>query len=157
MTVKEITDAINLRLLECRKDFTVYVDFQPQEVKRPAFALEYIRCTGRKRMTCGTYMSTELFQITYFAPTDSYYRPDRMGLYDVTEDVLKEFDNGYIKVADRAPKINAYMAEVSGTEAFTEITVERTERTGEAERKRKAEEEAEKMGVVELDIKSRNV
>ena len=132
MTIRDILDAINLKLCELYEDFKIYVKFQAQGFQRPAFFCEFIRDMAPERLNKSTYLRRLIFQLIYFAPTDDYYRPDRLGLYDISDNILDAFSDGYILVLARAPMIDISLSEVNGREAYFTVQVSYAERTAGA-------------------------
>ena len=151
MNTQEILNAINLKLCDLKPDFKIYVKFQPQGFERPAFFCEHIRNMSPERLNKRVYKRRSIFQIIYFAPTDDYYSPDRLGLYDVADDILDAFSDGYIEVSDRAPYISADVSEITGKEAYITVSIEYTERTVGAQLEITDTENADKVEEIILN------
>lgn len=150
MRTSDILDSLNIVLAELKPDFKIYVRFQPQGLSRPALFCEHIRSTSPSRLCRKVYGRRSVFQIVYFAPTDDFYRPDRLGLYDVADDIVEALSDGFITVGDRAPRVTAETAEVNGREAFITVSVDYTEKTAGAIQKEQSEAASERMRLLKI-------
>ncbi len=119
----DILTAINRLLVERFPDYTVYVQDCPKDFKRPSFLLEFIRLSqvDANRITVE---KTIYYTITCFVPVDKRYCSDTEELIDLQEDVLQIFSQGFIKVGDRAIKVQGSTGGMSKNETYIDLQFE---------------------------------
>ncbi|MCI1958187.1 MAG: hypothetical protein LKJ25_01010 [Clostridia bacterium] len=103
---RDIFDAINREIVKVFPDYTVYIDTQPKDFKRPSFLLSYLTTTCQPK-GINTVEKSEYFLITVFINADELLNSDTTNLLDIQNDVLDIFSVGVIQVQDRFIAVSA--------------------------------------------------
>ena len=119
----DILTAINLILVKAFPDYTVYVQDCSKDFKRPSFLLEYVKLSLRD-VDKLTIVKTVSFKITCFVPVDKYFRSDMDQLANLQDSVLQLFSSGYVKVGDRALRIQGTTGGMGKDLAYIDIQIE---------------------------------
>ena len=97
---EDILDAINAVLVNAFPDRPVYVNFCPDNFKRPCFLIEFISSA----QTATSYYANEMtayFTITCYEDTDEYSISRQTDLIRIQGDVMEAFSGGVLPVGDR--------------------------------------------------------
>ena len=96
----EILDAINAILVKAFPKRPVYVNFCPDDFKRPCFLIEFISST----QIAASYYTNEItvyFTITCYEEVDEYSISSQTDLIRIQGEVLEAFSRGVLQVGDR--------------------------------------------------------
>ena len=96
----DILDAINAVLVKAFPDRQVYVNFCPDDFKRPCFLIEFVSSA----QTAASYFVNELtvyFTITCFEKTGKYSISSQTDLIRIQSEVLSAFSGVVLPVGDR--------------------------------------------------------
>lgn len=118
--MNDIVDAVNLLFLEKFPTAKAYVNRCPKDFKRPSYFLQ-LTGVSRDDVSRKTVAVAVDLMITYFVPTDSRYIVDSEALREAQDGMLEVFAPGFIRVNDRALKLQAAEGETSLSD--TTITV----------------------------------
>ena len=100
----DILDAINAVLVKAFPERPVYVNFCPDDFKRPCFLIEFISSA----QTAASYYVNELtvyFTITCYEKVNDYSISNQTDLIRIQGEVLAAFSGGVLAVGDRYPKL----------------------------------------------------
>lgn len=125
--INDIIDAINRDILTAYKDMTCYVDFEPKSFERPSVSIRLAGIGKQERIANNIIKQTLYFTVTYHAPTNEYYRPDKMGMHDVLNGILKLYRQGNISVDNRYLNIQATSGGENDMEVYIDLQVELTD------------------------------
>jgi len=103
-----------------------YTEMVPQNFKRPSLYIELVGADSAP-ITRTTMANTEKYRVWCFAPIDDYGFSEASALRALQESVRAVFDQGYIRVEDRAPKVKTALDPPQADHAVVNITVEYTE------------------------------
>jgi hypothetical protein len=98
----------------------------PQNFKRPSLYIEFVGADSAA-ITRMTMANTEKYRVWCFAPIDDYGFSEASALRALQESVRAVFDQGYIRVEGRAPKVKIALDTPQADHAVVNITVEYTE------------------------------
>ena len=101
-----IMDAVCAEIVKQDPDAAVYVNFQPSDFERPS---HYIECAS-ETVTSDNRLLVSVsshFTVTSFLPVDEYGESDQQDLLRKQALVMSIFRKGYIRVGDRAIKVQA--------------------------------------------------
>lgn len=99
-STSDILDAIATVLAKAFPKRPIYVNFCPDDFKRPCFLIEFISST----QTAASYFVNELtvyFTITCFEKTGKYSISSQTDLIQIQSEVLSAFSGGVLPVGDR--------------------------------------------------------
>lgn len=121
--LRELYDGINRLLISSYPTVVVYTERQPKDFTRPSFLIEHIR-TSKRDINCKTIEKTSYFTITGYLKVDSYYRSNSLELMELQDNVLNLFNQGYIKVGDRAVKLNGSSGGIDVDKIYIDLQFE---------------------------------
>lgn len=96
----DILDAINAALVKAFPERPAYVNFCPDDFKRPCFLIEFISST---QSTASYYVNelTVFFTITCYEAVDDYSISSQTDLIRIQGEVLEAFSGGVLQVGNR--------------------------------------------------------
>ena len=130
---REIADALQAQIHEVFPDETIYVDLAPQNFDRPSNLLELVKMEldpvsfGMSAITIRYH-----YKITTFAAVDPVHDSHLPELDLRAMKLLSSFGIGYLRVSNRALKIQSCIADTNSYDAaevtvVLSLTVDRTE------------------------------
>jgi hypothetical protein len=123
MTPEKIKTAIVDRLQEVFPGETVYTDLTPRDFERPSNLVELVKLElDALTLGSGTVQIRYSYKITTFCETDAVHDSHLPVLDLRAMSILAAFAEGYIRVADRAPKVTTCTADTSLYDA-AEVTL----------------------------------
>lgn len=120
--VKDIMTAINKKLAETFP-YAVYVQRQPKDFVRPSFLIEHIR-TSQKDVNRSTTAKTAYFTITCFTPLNKHFDVNMEELLELQETVMQLFAVGFLRVNDRAIKVQSSSGGIDDDRAYVDLQFE---------------------------------
>lgn len=103
----EVMEAVNRMAIEAVPELAeVYIDLRPKNFRRPSLLIEAVT-TDTVDAAAGLVMVTESITLTLYDVTDEYSRTGTDSLLTMQEKLLGVFRRGYLRVGDRAPKVQA--------------------------------------------------
>ena len=126
-------------------DFEYLTEFLEEDMERPSLFCEFVKLLSQKRMCKSVLKKSEMYQLTYFAPTDEYGKARKSDINEVLSKILDVFSDGVLECEGRFYTVTAYSGGAGESEGFIDLTVDRTEYTGAGEGYRQKEREGEKM------------
>lgn len=119
----DILTAINKILVAAYPTYTVYVNNCHKDFVRPSFLLEIIKISQVD--ICRTSIEkTVYFTITCFTKVDKYYNSDQEELADLQDNIINQFNTGYVVVGDRAIKVKASTGGMDTDRSYIDLQFE---------------------------------
>ena len=123
ITIGEILDEINLKLVKEFPNTVIYLDPERDDFERPSFLLEYLT-TVQEDINFSTVSREMYFSITGFFPTGNYFEQRQMELIEAQQKILDLFRFGVLTVGHRCLKIQATEAGRYGGEFTVDLKLE---------------------------------
>lgn len=120
---KDILREINIILVKAFPKYAVYINNCPKDFERPSFLLELVRMSQRD-VSRNTFEKTVYFTITCFTTIDERYHSDAEDIIELQENVLQLFAQGYVKVGDRAIKVQGSTGGIDTDRAYIDLQLE---------------------------------
>ena len=131
--INDIINAINRDILTEYEDVTFYVDFEPKDFERPSISIRLGGIGRQERIAHNIINQTIYFTVTYHCETNEYYRPDKMGMHDVLNGILKLYRSGSINVGDRFIRIQATSGGENENEVYIDLQIDITDNVTDSE------------------------
>lgn len=127
ISTNDIITAVCREFHAIRPSFTFYTDFFPKDFERPSVLITLVKISPAKLLNKSIFEKTVYLSATYFGNTNEYYRADKSGLYDVTDDFINCFNSGKLLCKDRYLDISASSGGDDAGEAYINLTLQYTE------------------------------
>ena len=124
---RDLYNSINEVLVLLYPSTTVYTpERQPKDFARPSFLIEHINTISVDKNRF-MVQKTVYFTVTAYLKVDKYNRSAVLDLIDVQDKLLEGFGKGYIKVEDRAIKLESSSGGTDRDRIYIELQYEYTD------------------------------
>lgn len=121
--INDLINSIKVMLIDKFPNIKVYVSKSDKEFTRPSFFIRYFY-SKQTDLNRNTYLNNITIKVIYFAPLDEYMNIDLMAQNEIWDTMRNIFSSGYIKVLDRAVKINSLRGRYKDTEIHLKINLD---------------------------------
>jgi hypothetical protein len=120
ITVEDIVEAINARLVEAFPEDMVYENLLPKDFSRPSTLIELasVQGTQTSRWTIEVKAS---FSLTSYVEVGGHYESDTKELRVRQNRVMGLFANGYLQVGDRCLEVQVVSGGMDFTESYVDL------------------------------------
>lgn len=122
ITPSDIFDQLKKLVGEEFPGETIYEELVPKNFDRPSTLIVLESCTGDVAFGCNAVEIQATFSLTTYVPVDEYYHSHLAALHLRQMRILKLLLPGFIKVGERAPKVQGKI-ELDGGFDFDTIKV----------------------------------
>lgn len=120
----ELFDSINRMIISLYPKVVVYTpERQPKDFTRPSFLIEHIR-TSQSDINRSTVEKIAYFTVTGYLEVDKYHRSDALKLIELQDNLLNLFNQGYVKVGERAIKLRSSSGGTDIDKIYIDLTFE---------------------------------
>lgn len=120
----EVVKAVQERLHELLPDVKYYMNYIPKEFQRPSIAVIRGGMQHYTALSCSVVSWDIDITLIYYAPTNEFYRTDRLGVYDVQDMILNEFaPKKKLRLGDRYLTVEVSAGGEDETAAYINMNV----------------------------------